>query len=151
MKKLIGMLALTAVSGTGIAATASDAIILLPSSFDASKTYLVAKDAHRTGVVDFSDAKECPRFTPLVSNGECISGSEAINRFGSMKPVVLKDTRQYAPTGGGPATIGGEYLVRQGDMCVKTTLRLLKTSLNIAPSIGTTTEDFRCDARGNPV
>lgn len=66
-------------------------------------------------------------------------------------PVVLKDTRQYAATGGGQATIGGEYLVRQGDICVKTTYRPLNTSLNVAPSIGTTKDDFRCDAMGNPL
>lgn len=84
MKTLVGLI-LLAMSAAASAGTASDAVVFSPSSFDASKTYLVVKNERGdTTILDFPDAKDCARFA-APTKGECISGTDAKSRFGSRK------------------------------------------------------------------
>ncbi|AOY97460.1 hypothetical protein BKK79_36545 (plasmid) [Cupriavidus sp. USMAA2-4] len=84
MNKLVGLI-LLAMSSAASAATASEAVVVSPSSFDASKTYLVVKDKDgNTIVMDFSDAKDCARFA-IPTKGQCIDGTVAKERFGRKK------------------------------------------------------------------
>lgn len=96
--------------------------------------------------------------------------------------VVVKDTREYLqytqsvrqdgacamakdpdhPANGdceekrAKATVGGEYIVRKGDLCNRQSYELDKSASfvlegRLVPSVGLKEWDYRCDEQGKPV
>jgi hypothetical protein len=91
---------------------------------------------------------------------------------GAGELVVAKDTRQYMPViqtreGTGEcvnancmaeekAPVGGEYILRVGDVCRSESYELDKKSSfifagHLVPSIRTEARTYRCDAQGNTI